>query len=159
MILEETTRIDASPGEIYGFFEGMDANYERWHPDHIEFRWLDGGGLEEGAEAYFEERIAGKLQEKTVRFTGVVPDRYIEFRPTSRLVGLLMPHISFTIEPHEDGCTLTQRIKVRTGPIGARLNRREFDAVRTHMTEEGENLRDILETEWANPYAGTSLPR
>lgn len=101
--------------------------------------------MKQGAEAYFEERIAGKLQKKQVRFTEIVPDRYIEFRPTSRLVGLLMPSINFSIDPRVDGCDLTQRIKVRTGPIGARLNRREFDAVRTHMREEGENLKSILE--------------
>lgn len=147
MLLEETTRVHASPADIYYFFEMMDANYERWHPDHIEFRWIDGDELEEGAKAYFEERIAGKMQQKTVRFTEIVPGRYIEFKPTSRLVGLLMPSISFTIDPHEHGCDFTQRIKVRTGPIGARLNRREFDAVRTHMKEEGENLKTILEIE------------
>lgn len=56
-----------------------------------------------------------------------------------------MPSISFTIEPHENGCDLTQRIKVRTGPIGAWLNRGEFDAVRTHMKDEGENLKTIVE--------------
>lgn len=103
--------------------------------------------MEQGAESYFEERIAGKLQQKTVRFTEIVPDRYIEFKPTSRLVGLLMPSISFSIEPLEEGCHLTQRIKIRTGLIGARLNRHEFDAVRAHMEEEGENLKAILETE------------
>ncbi|KAB1188711.1 MULTISPECIES: SRPBCC family protein [Haloferax] len=147
MLLEESTRVHASPEDIYRFFETMDENYERWHPDHIEFRWTDGNGLVQGAEAYFEERIAGKIQQKTVRFTDIVPCEHIEFTPTSRLVGLLMPSISFTIDSHEDGCDLTQRIKVRTGPIGARLNRREFDAVREHIKEEGENLKTILETE------------
>lgn len=147
MLLEETTRIHASPKDIYRFFETMDVNYDRWHPDHIEFRWIDGDGLEEGTKAYFEERIAGKIQQKTVRFTEIVPNQYIEFKPTSRLVGLLMPSISFTIDPHDGDCHLTQRIKIRTGPIGARLNRREFDAVRTHMKEEGENLKTILETD------------
>ncbi|WP_254279515.1 SRPBCC family protein [Haloarcula marina] len=147
MLLEEATRVSAPPEAIYRFFETMDANYERWHPDHIEFRWVGGDGLAQGAEAYFEERIAGKTQQKTVRFTEVVPDRYIEFKPTSLLVGLLMPSISFTIDPHENGCDVTQRIKIRTGPIGARLNRREFDAVRAHMQEEGENLKTLLERE------------
>ena len=150
MILTETTKIPASREDIYLFFEMMDTNYERWHPDHIEFRWIGGEGLEVGAKAYFEERIAGKTQKKTVRFTDIAPGRYIAFKPTSRLVGLLMPSISFTIEPQEDGCDLTQRIKVRTGPIGAWLNRREFDAVRTHMKEEGENLAAILQTEVAS---------
>ena len=146
MLLEETTSVNAPAEDIYHFFETMDENYERWHPDHIEFRWVNGG-LETGSEAYFEERIAGELQKKTVRFTEVVANRYIEFRPTSWLVGLLMPSISFTIDPATDGCNFTQRIKVRTGPIGARLNRREFDAVREHMKAEGENLKRILEAE------------
>lgn len=150
MILEETTRINVSPEEVYDFFEAMDSNYERWHPDHIVFRWIDEDGLEQGAETYFEERIAEEEQKKSVRFTEIVPNRYIEFKPTSRLTGILMPSISFTIDPHEAGCDLTQRIKVRTGPIGAWLNRHEFDAVRTHMNEEGENLKEILEAEVVN---------
>lgn len=147
MILKETTDVEAPPEEVYRFFEEMEEHYERWHPDHITFRWTAGGGLRRGAEAYFEERIAGKLQKKTVRFVEVTPDRYLEFKPTSLLVGLLMPHISFTIRPRSDGCELTQRIKVRTGPIGARLNGKEFDAVRAHMREEGKNLKYILENE------------
>lgn len=147
MILEETTEMEASPNDVYHFFETMEENYTRWHPDHITFRWIDNRGLATGSRAYFEEWIAGKRRTKTVRFTRVEPDRYIEFKPTSLLIGLLMPHISFTITPRPEGCLLTQRIKVRTGPIGARLNRREFDAVRKHMREEGENMWRILETE------------
>lgn len=147
MILKETTSVEVPSESVYRFFEEMEENYERWHPDHIKFRWTEGSGLEQGAEAYFEERIAGKLQKKTVTFVEVTPDHYLEFKPTSLLVGLLMPHISFTIDARTDGCELTQRIKVRTGPIGAQLNKREFDAVRTHMREEGENLKRILEYE------------
>jgi hypothetical protein len=82
-----------------------------------------------------------------VQFTEVVPDRYIEFTPTSRLVRLFMPCISFSIDPSGDGCDFTQRIKIRIGPIGARLNRHKFDVVKTHMKEEGENLKTILEPE------------
>ena len=147
MILEETTAVETPPEELYRFFEEMEDNYERWHPDHIAFRWTEKSGLQQGAEAYFEERIAGKVQKKTVRFVAVTPNRYIEFKPTSLLVGLLMPQISFRIDARSDGCELTQRIKVRTGPIGARLNKREFDAVREHMREEGENVKRILENE------------
>lgn len=151
MRLEESTQVDAAPSEVFRFFEEMEENYTRWHPDHVAFRWLDGGGLKAGTKAYFEERIGGELQEKTVTFTEVGPDRYIEFKPASRLVAALMPHISFTIDPQPYGCEVTQRIKVRTGPIGAWLNRREFDAVRKHMKEEGENLKAILERESTVP--------
>jgi len=64
MILKEITDVEAPPGEVYRFFEEMEENYERWHPDHITFNWTEGAGLEQGAEAYFEERIGGKLQKK-----------------------------------------------------------------------------------------------
>lgn len=137
----------ASPSAVYHFFETMDDHYTQWHSDHIEFRWIGGGGLAQGEKAYFEERIGRELQRKPVQFTEVVPDRYIEFKPTARVVALLMPHISFAIDPNSDGCEVTRRIKVRTGPIGARLNRREFDAVRTHVREEGENTKRILEND------------
>lgn len=149
MILEETTTIDASPTAIFGFFEDMDANYRRWHPDHEAFRWEEGSTLATGATATFTERIGGHRQEKTVRFTAVEPPRYLEFHPTGRLERLLLPHISFTIEPTADGSatTVRQRLRVRTGPIGAWLNRREFDAVREHMREEGRNLKRLLEPE------------
>jgi hypothetical protein len=62
-------------------------------------------------------------------------------------MGLFLPHISFTVEPEDGGCRVTQRIKVRTGPIGKRLNRKEFDAVREHMNEEAANLKWIVERE------------
>jgi len=144
MILEEQTWIDTDPADVFRFFETMEDQYEDWHPDHILFRWREGGELQEDAEAYFEERIGGQLQQKTVVFTRIRPNRYLEFRPTD-WTRLLLPSISFSIEPDDCGCTVVQRIKVRTGPIGRFLNRREFEAVRTHMREEGENLKRLLE--------------
>jgi hypothetical protein len=42
-------------------------------------------------------------------------------------------------------CRLEAEIHVRTGPLGAWLNRKEFDAVRRHMREECENLKRIVE--------------
>jgi hypothetical protein len=35
---------------------------------------------------------------------------------------------------------------LRAGPVGAWLNRREFDAVRRHMREEGQNVKRLLES-------------
>lgn len=148
MILEQRTWIDTDPSAVFRFFESMAEHYEDWHPDHIRFRWGQGGELKEGGEAYFEERIGGELQEKTVVFTAIEPDRYLEFRPTD-WTRLLLPSISFSIDPDDGGCTVVQRIKVRTGPIGRFLNRREFEAVRTHMREEGEHLKRLLEDELA----------
>ena len=147
MLFRDVTTIDAPPERVFAFFEVMAENYRRWHPDHVAYRWLSEGGLRKGATAYFEERIGGKLLKKTVVFAQVEPGRYFAMAPTNRLMRLVLPRLSFGMEPEGQGCRLTAEIVVRTGPVGAWLNRREFDAVRRHMREEGENLKKIVEGE------------
>lgn len=147
MTLEDRTLIKAPPERIFGFFEHMDENYLAWHPDHVAFRWTKGRGLEPGVEFYFEEHIGGKLLKKTVRFSKVAPFRYIEFEPTWWLMRLILPRFSFEIQPQDRASLFIAKIPVRTGPIGAWLNRREFDAVRQHMKEEGQNLKRMMERE------------
>lgn len=60
---------------------------------------------------------------------------------------LLMPRLSFEIQPKGEASLFIARIPIRTGPVGAWLNRREFNAVRQHMKEEGENLKRMIESE------------
>lgn len=146
MTLEDKTLIEAPPERIFEFFERMGENYVAWHPDHVSFRWTKGKGLKPGVEFYFEEYIGGKLLKKTVRFTRIVPARYIEFEPTWWLMRLLMPRLSFEIRPQGGASLFIAKIPIRTGPLGAWLNRREFDAVRKHMKEEGENLKRTVES-------------
>jgi hypothetical protein len=131
---------------VYTFFEPMAENYRRWHPDHVEYRWLSGDGLHPGATAHFAERIGGKLLKKTVVFARVEAGRNSAMAPTNRLMRFVLPRMSFLLEQDGDGCRLTAEIVVRTGPVGAWLNRREFEAVRRHMHEEGQNLKELLET-------------
>lgn len=139
--------IRSTPEAFFDFFEKMEEHYTDWHPDHRLFRWVDGRGVEEGVTFYFEEVIGGELMKKKVVFTRVEEARHLEFTFTNRLLRLIMPRISFHAEPKDDGILVTAEIHVRTGPIGAWLNRREFDAVRRHMREEGENLKRILESD------------
>jgi uncharacterized protein YndB with AHSA1/START domain len=145
MILSERVTIRTSPDAVFRFFETMDQNYLHWHPDHVLFRWENEPGLREGARFYFEERIAGELLKKRVRFTRVEPDRVIEFAPVSFFFRLFLPRITFRITPENGTCLVVQEIQIRVGPIGAALNRRQFDAVRRHMREEGENMKRLLE--------------
>ena len=147
MILEAETHIQADSEEVFSFFEEMEDNYERWHSEHITFRWVEGEPLQEGSQSYFEEEIGGELLKKTVVYASVEPHRRIELRPTSRLMRLFLPFIIFSFESEDDGCRFTQRIKIRTGPIGKRLNRDQFAAVYQHMYEEGENLKRIMEAD------------
>jgi len=61
------------------------------------------------------------------------------------LIRLFLPRISFDIVPDGEGCRLIQEVHVRVGPLGARLNRKEFAAVQQHMEEEGRNLKELME--------------
>jgi hypothetical protein len=145
MRLTDTIKIRSTPERFFAFFQQMEQNYLRWHPDHRLFRWEEGRGLREGVTFYFEEVIGGKLMKKKVVFTRIEPGRHIEFTFTNLLLRLILPRIVFRVDPAEEGIQLFAEIRIRTGPIGAWLNRKEFDAVRTHMREEGENLKRILE--------------
>jgi hypothetical protein len=147
MILKDETLIEAPPERIFESFARMGENYAAWHPDRVAFRWTKGKGLEPGVELHFEEYIGGKLLKKTVRFTKIEPGRHIEFEPTWWLMRLIMPRLSFEIQPQGEVSLFIARIPIRTGPVGAWLNRREFNAVRQHMKEEGENLKRIVEAE------------
>jgi hypothetical protein len=145
MILKDQTFIQTTPDQIFHFFENMDEHYTDWHPDHLAFEWKTGKGLKPGVEFYFEEKINGQLMKKTVRFTEIISNRYIEFEPVWWLMRLFMPRISFGITQLQDGCLFIAEIQIRTGPIGAWLNRKEFNAVQKHMSEEGNYLKKILE--------------
>jgi hypothetical protein len=147
MILRSTVRIRTVPQRVFDFFRSMDANYRAWHPDHVLFRWLGDGRLREGAEFYFEERIGGELLKKRVRFTRIEPGRLMEFAPTAWWFRLFLPSIRFVVMPDAEGCRVEQEIRVRVGPLGRRLARRQFEAVQRHMDEEGENMKRLLEDE------------
>lgn len=145
MILEHQARIRTTPAAVFDFFRHMDTNYRAWHPDHLWFRWISAPRLAEDVVFEFEEHIAGKRLRKRVAFTRVEPGRHLEFAPTSRLFRLVLPRIAFAIETIGAECVVRQTIQVRTGPVGAWLNRREFAAVRQHMAEEGANMKRLLE--------------
>jgi hypothetical protein len=145
VILQDSTLIRASPERVFEFFDRMDENYTRWHPDHILFRWEQGHGVHGGNVFYFEETIAGEHQKKRVFFTRVERGRYMEFAPTSRLFRLFLPRLSFGVEPQGEAVRFTAEIVIRLGPLSTKMHERELAAVRRHMSEEGENLKRLLE--------------
>ena len=147
MILRDTVEVHASPADVFAFFEEMDeARYLSWHPDHKVFRWTRGKGLTVENEFYFEEVIAGKLLKKNVAFTRIDEGVRIEFAPTFWLMRLFLPRLVFRLENiAKDRYRFIAEIFLRVGPLGARLNKREFDAVREHMRVEGLNLKRFVE--------------
>jgi hypothetical protein len=148
MILRDTIEVCASSSDVFAFFEGMDAvRYVGWHPDHRVFRWTRGRGLKVGNEFYFEEVIGGKLLKKNVVITRIDDGAHIEFAPTFWLMRLFLPRLVFRLEKMaEQRYRFIAEIFLRVGPLAARLNTREFDAVREHMRIEGVNLKRSVET-------------
>jgi len=156
MVLRDTIDVACAPERVFQFFEDMEAHYLPWHPDHKVFRWATGRGLAVGNAFYFEEMIAGKLLKKKVMFTRIDPPSHIEFAPTFWLMRLFLPRLLFRIAPAGPTvCRVVAEIHLRIGPLAARLNRREFDAVREHMRLEGVNLKRIVENHVQSDQAST----
>lgn len=147
MVLRDTIEVNASTSTFFAFFDGMSQQrYLAWHPDHKLFRWTLGQGVQLGNRFYFEEVIAGKLLKKSVAFTRVEVGRHIEFTPTSWPMRLFLPRLAFRTEVMSSGrFRFIAEIFLRVGPLGVRLNRREFDAVREHMRIEGINFKRFAE--------------
>lgn len=146
MLPSDTIDIQARPADVFAFLDGMDlARYLAWHPDHKLFAWTRARGLKLGHRFYFEEVIAGKLLKKQVVLTRIDGGRHIEFAPTFWLMRLLLPRMVFRLElVAGQHYRFVAEIFLRAGPIAARLNRREFDAVREHMRIEGINLKRFV---------------
>jgi hypothetical protein len=137
--------IKANGEAIFYFFEEMERNYLRWHPDHVAYRWVTGRGVKEGHIFYFEEYIAGKLLKKKVVFTRVISNQHIEYAPTFWLMKLFLPRMVFRIEPESDGCRFIAEIHLRMGPLAQWAHKKEFEAIRAHMRVEGLNIKRLVE--------------
>lgn len=146
MKFEDSIEISAPAEQVYAFFQNMEQNYLRWHPDHLQFEWRKGRDLEAGNVFYFEEKIADEILKQEVRLTRVLPGRYIEFTMVHWFYRWFIPKMTFIFSPANGHCVFTGQVFLRgVGPIGKYLHRKQFVAVRQHMKEEGENLKAIIE--------------
>ena len=60
---------------------------------------------------------------------------------------LIAPENAFIIEPMGKNCSkFTATGVFRGGPLFEKLARKQIDATKQHMKEEGENLKAALET-------------
>jgi len=151
--LRASTFIDLPPGRIWRWLETLPDHYTAWHPDHIGCRWLRGGSFTPGAEMEFVETLHGKTHRLRARVTGVEQERSIDYRMFPGLKG------RFEITKSETGSIFTAVIYVGvTTPVignltdwvlGAFLEGRLEDLAK-HQAEEGENLKEILESPVGN---------
>ncbi len=118
--------------------------FKRWHKDHVKCQWRNGKPFDRGSVLYIEETLHGKLHKMKFLGTKVDPNRRIEYRllfPTS----IMCPKGSFLIEPKGKSCIFTATLSFRFGLLFSTFAKDRVEAIKTHMKEEGENLKELLE--------------
>ena len=152
MVLTDTIEIKTTPEKIFNFLTSLvdDESYRAWHKeDHVTLRWLKGFPYQEGSIVYAEEYIHGKLHKLKFIITKVVPNKRIEYAPTSKILRIYFPKNEFVIEQKGDSCLFIASVTYRIGWIAKTFFKKALNkglsSVKKHMKEEGENLKVILE--------------
>jgi uncharacterized protein YndB with AHSA1/START domain len=144
MKLSDSVDIDAPPETVFNWFAGLDQHYREWHPDHRNCYWLHGHSLAPGSVLYAEEVLHGKLHKLRYKMTDIVKNQHARFRILG-LIGLLVPHGEFRVEPRGGGTRFTATLYPRFGALLRLMLPGRVQALITHQQEEGKNLKRIIE--------------
>jgi hypothetical protein len=149
MIIEDSIEVEAPPEKVYDWlvqrFESRE-DYQAWHPEHVDIRWIKGEPLQEGSIIYAEEYLHGKLHKLKFRITKVIPNKEIRYRALFPF-SLFAPENAFIIEPKGKNSSLFIATGViRAGLLFEKLGKKQIEATKKHMKEEGENIKRALES-------------
>lgn len=144
MILKDSVEIKTASEKVFEWLTHFPEHYTEWHPDHVTCHYVTGGSMEEGSVLYCEEYIHGDLHSMKFRLTKIEPTRidYDILFPMS----IICPKGSFIVEPKGDHCTFTATLSFRFDTLLSVLFKRRVEALKTHVKEEGENLKRLLES-------------
>ena len=151
--LRDSIEIQTTPGQLFAWLGRMPQEYESWHPDHVACRVLHGSILEVGSEMECKEYLHGKLHTMRFHITRIIPDKRIEYKVEGLGRG------AFEAQAKGDLVRFVAELEIGTDNriIGRLFDlvfswffRRRIESMRQHMSEEGHNLKAILETEAAN---------
>ena len=153
LTLKDSIEIDTTADKIFRFLTSIvdDESYRAWHKDdHVRFRWLKGNPWVEGSVLYAEEYIHGRLHKFKFEIRKIVPNKRIEYTPTSYFIRKFFPKNEFIIEQKGESCIFTASGTYRVGKLGKIFFKKAiangFSNVKKHMKEEGENLKLLLES-------------
>ena len=153
VVIKDSIEVETTAEKVFDFLIGIvdDESYRAWHKeDHVSFRWLKGNPWTEGSVLYAEEYIHGKLHKFKFKITTIIPNKRIEYTPTSRFIRKFFPKNEFIVEQKGDICIFTASGTYRVGKLGKIFFKKAIEnglsSVRKHMREEGENLKIILES-------------
>lgn len=153
VIVAESIEIRTTPENIFNYLTGIvdDESYRALHnANNVSFRWLKGQAWVVGSIAYAEHYLHGELHKFKFIITKTVPNRHIEYAPTSRLIRRFFPKKEFVIQEKSDSCLFIASETFRVGWIGKTFFKKAMEngflSARKYMKEEGENLKRILES-------------
>jgi hypothetical protein len=152
IVLKDSIKINASSEKVYEWLIQClknKENYQAWHPEHQDIRWIKGQPVQEGSIFYIEEYLHGILHKMRFRIIKIVPNSLIKYRILFPL-SIFVPENKFIIEPMgKDGCTFTAMGKINMPYwLFIRMHKsheQKLEASRQHMKEEGENIKKALE--------------
>jgi len=149
-VFTDSIEIITSPEIIWEFFINLENNYVKWHPtDHVKFKWF-GKPMETGTKWYAEETVHGNLFKLKGTIGEVIPLRKIIFK-YSFPMSLVAPKFEWIIEPKGPISIFTANSYLNSGDFFYIFGKKEMDwkidAVKKHTREEGENLKNILESD------------
>ncbi len=152
IVLTDSIEIKTTPERIFNFLTGLvdDESYRAWHrDDHVSLRWVKGRPWEEGSVAYAKEYLHGKIHRLKFMVTKVVTNKEIEYAPVSRLLRRYFPKNRFFIEQRGETCVFRASGIFRHGWVVKTFFKKQLQqnlaSVKSHMKEEGQNLKKILE--------------
>jgi hypothetical protein len=90
--------------EVFGFFLALDQNAKRVDPSLESVVKNPAGPTRPGTTFRFRQHSLGKQRETLTRFTGIAPDRAIEFEAR---IGPMRPKCSLTFAPTQEGTSVT----------------------------------------------------
>ena len=104
--MESTVTIARPVEEVFRFFLALDENAPKVDPSAGSVLKSPDRPAGPGTTFRFRQQTLGKVRETTTRFTGVEPNKKIEFEA---VIGPMRPKASLTFEPADGGTRVTFR--------------------------------------------------
>ena len=143
--LRDSIEIDAPPGRVWEWIAGLADHYTEWHPAHVSAEWERGAPNQVGSVLCAVEDLGGHREELRFELTSVEPPHRFAYRLLGP-ISLLIPGGAFTVAPANGGSRFAATLSYRFGWLVERLRQRRTAMLRSHMREEGENLKRIVES-------------
>lgn len=146
--LRDTVTINVAPAALWDWLQSLPDHYLEWHPDHVSARWVHGDAFVPGAVMEVREMLHDKPHRLRMKVTKVLPGKLVHFRVFPGVNG------AFSVDAIDGATEFTAVLALGAplpviGPVIDRLLRRalgrQIEAIGRHQTEEGGNLKALLE--------------